>query len=130
MQSIRTIFFSSVLPAVLTVTAAYQLLMGLNGPEGLHRASQLQALKAEREAELAALEDARAQLEERADRLLLASLDEDLLDERVRAQLGHMRPGEYRIPASELDEIAALRADSGQELTSLLAVALLEGAGV
>ena len=130
MLTIRSIFFSSIVPAGLIVATAYQVLMGLNGPDGLRQADRLAAVRAEQAVALAALENERGHLEERADRLLLASLDEDLLEERVRANLGHMKPGEYRIPASELDRVAAVQVSASQELTSLIAVALLDNAGV
>lgn len=130
MLTIKSLFFSSVLPAALVVTTGYQVLMGVNGPQGLHAAAQLEAVRAERSADLSEMEAERAWLEARADRLLLDSLDEDLLEESVRANLGHMKPGEYRIPASELDRVAAVQTSNAQELTSLIAVALLEDAGV
>lgn len=130
MLKIRAFLLSSILPGALVVASAYQALMAVNGPEGLRRAEQLAELRAERIAALAALEERQAQLEGRADRLLLASLDEDLLEERVRANLGHMRPGEYRIPVSELDAVAALEASSEAQLTSLIAAALLENTDV
>lgn len=129
MQIIRSVLSTSVLPAALIVGAAYQALMGVNGPEGARAAEQLAALKADKAAAVAALEEERARLEERADRLVLVNLDEDLLEERVRANLGHMKPGEYRIRLGELDEVAAAEADEEAELTSLIAVALLENAG-
>ncbi|MEM1381230.1 MAG: hypothetical protein AAGH41_11480 [Pseudomonadota bacterium] len=130
MLNIRSFVVSSVLPAVLMVGAGYQLLMGLNGPDGARAAERLAAEKTERMLALHELSEERARLEARADRLLLSSLDEDLLEERVRANLGHMKPGEYRIPASDLDRVAAVQVSSSQELTSLIAVALLDNAGV
>lgn len=130
MLNIRSILLSSVVPGALIVAAAYQALMALNGPEGLRRAEQLADVRAERLADVQALKDRQAQLESRADRLLLASLDEDLLEERVRANLGHMRPGEYRIPVSELDAVAVLETSTEAQLTNLIAVALLENTDV
>jgi cell division protein FtsB len=129
MQSIRSILFSSVLPAAVIVASAYQGLMALNGPEGIHTRAQLEARKASVAAEVMELAEERQRLEARADRLILASLDEDLLEERVRSQLGHMKPGEYRIALSELDAVAQAEADEDAELTSLIAIALLENAG-
>lgn len=130
MQIVRSFFFGIILPAALLVGASYQGLMALNGPEGLERAAQL---RAERVAHQALVDDLRARqaaLENRADRLVLTSLDEDLLDQSVRANLGHMQPGEYRIPVGELDAIAAIEVSSEAELTTLIAVALLENQDV
>lgn len=130
MQSIRSVFSTAVLPATLVVVSAYQILMGVNGPEGRERAEQLAEELAASAAEIAALEAERARLEAHADKLMLANLDEDLLEERVRANLGHMRPGEYRIPASELDALAAQAFNNEAELTRLIAVALIENQDV
>jgi cell division protein FtsB len=129
MKNVRSILFGAVLPAAVLALSAYQGLMAVNGPEGFTRAKQLEELKVARAAEVNALMRRQAQLEDRADRLVTASLDEDLLEERVRANLGHMRPGEYRIPVFELDAVAALEAEAGEELTDLIAVALLESRG-
>ncbi len=125
MLSIRSILTQCVVPAALVVGTAYQILMGINGPDGLRRAEQLAMVKAERALEVEILKLERARLEERADRLVLTSLDEDLLEVQARSNLGHMRPGEYRIPLSELDAVAATPVAHGQQLTSLIAVSLL-----
>lgn len=129
MQTIRSLLVTSVVPAALIVAAAYQALMGLNGPDGLKRAEQLAEVRAEEARQVADLMVLQARLEERADRLELASLDEDLLEESVRANLGMMRPGEYRIPVGELDAVAAIEVSHEAELTNLIAVALLENQG-
>ncbi|WP_173199602.1 FtsB family cell division protein [Parvularcula mediterranea] len=126
MHLIQSFVLSSVLPAALIVGAAYQALMAMNGPDGFSRAEQLAEIRAEAEADLLALQERQASLEARADRLVLASLDDDLLDERVRANLGHMRPGEYRIAVAELDEVASLEVSTSAALTSLIATALLD----
>ncbi|MFC3302917.1 hypothetical protein [Parvularcula lutaonensis] len=126
---IRSILVTSVVPAALLVAAAYQALMGLNGPDGLKRAEQLAEVRAEQAMVVAGLMVEQARLEERADRLELESLDEDLLEESVRANLGHMRPGEYRIAVGELDAVAAIEVSHEAELTNLIAVALLENQG-
>lgn len=130
MQIVRSFFFGAILPAGLLVGALYQGLMAINGPEGLERAAQLEAERIQREAEVEALRERQAALENRADRLVLTSLDEDLLEQSVRANLGHMRPGEYRIPVGELDAVAAIEVSSTAELTTLIAVALLENQDV
>lgn len=130
MQIIRSFFFGAILPAALLVGAGYQGLMAVNGPEGMGRAQQLEEHRKEREAEVDALRERQAALENRADRLVLASLDEDLLEQSVRANLGHMSPGEYRIPIGELDAVAAIEVSHEAELTTLIAVALLENTDV
>ncbi|MEM9285913.1 MAG: hypothetical protein AAGA39_08515 [Pseudomonadota bacterium] len=125
MLTVRSILTQCVVPAALVVGTAYQILMGINGPDGLRRAEQLAMVRAERALEVEILKLERARLEERADRLVLASLDEDLLEVQARANLGHMHPGEYRIPLSELDAVAATPVAHEQQLTSLIAVSLL-----
>ncbi|MEE4211239.1 MAG: septum formation initiator family protein [Parvularcula sp.] len=130
MQTIRSIFITSVLPAAVIVASAYQGLMAVNGPEGLYRRAQLEAEKLRLSEEVRVMTEERGRLEARADRLTYAGLDEDLLEERVRAELGHMKPGEYRIALSELDAVAEEEADENTELTSLIAVALLTADGV
>ena len=125
MLMVRSILTQCVVPAALIVGTAYQILMGINGPDGLRRAEQLAMVKAERALEVEMLKLERARLEERADRLVLTSLDEDLLEVQARANLGHMRPGEYRIPLTELDAVAAAPVAHEQQLTSLIAVSLL-----
>ncbi|MEM7741972.1 MAG: hypothetical protein AAF225_14370 [Pseudomonadota bacterium] len=125
MLSVRAILTQSVVPAALIVSTAYQILLGINGPDGMRRAEQLAMVKAERALEVEMLKLERARLEERADRLVLSSLDEDLLEVQARANLGHMRPGEYRISLSELDAVAATPVGHEQQLTSLIAVSLL-----
>jgi cell division protein FtsB len=129
MKTFRSTLFGAVIPGAVLALSAYQGLMAVNGPEGFGRARQLEQTTAERMAEVNALRLQQARLEDRADRLVTASLDEDLLEERVRANLGHMRPGEYRIPVFELDAVAALETEASEELTDLIAVALLESRG-
>jgi cell division protein FtsB len=130
MLMIRSVLFSAVLPAAMLVGGAYQALMAVNGPDGLKQAEHLAAVKEERAAALDELKREREKLERRADRLVLVSLDEDLLEETARANLGLMKPGEYRIPLDDLDRVAAAEASSGAELTNLIAVALLDETGV
>ena len=109
---IRSFLTQTVLPAACLVGAAYNLALMVNGPEG-RRADDL--IRARIDAERAALADLRAQtahLEDRADRLLMANLDEDLFEERLRARLGLTAPGEYMIRTDELDRLASLEAHS------------------
>ena len=105
---IRSFLTQTVLPAACLVGAAYNAALMVNGPEG-HRANEL--IRAKIEQERSVLSDISAQtehLEDRADRLLMASLDEDLFEERLRARLGLTAPGEYMIRTDELDRLASL----------------------
>ena len=129
MKKFSSVVLTAVAPAAAVVAAAYQCLMALNGPEGFHQAAQLEAERQALAARVLELKEERSRLEERADRLELVNLDEDLLEQSVRANLGHMRPGEYRIPMDDLDEVATAEISDQAELTSLIAVALLENAG-
>lgn len=129
MKNICSVLLTSVAPAGAIVAAAYQCLMALNGPEGFHQAARLEAEREQLAQQVASLTEERTRLEERADRLELVNLDEDLLEQSVRANLGHMRPGEYRIPMDDLDQVATAEISDQAELTSLIAVALLENAG-
>lgn len=66
----------------------------LQGEHGMFALMQIEAERAALGAELAALRTERAQLENLALRLSEGHLDLDLLDERARAVLGHMRADE------------------------------------
>lgn len=92
--------------AFLVVGIGYNVAMTFNAEDGLRMKSALNAqIVAERE-ELAALEARRDDLSDKADRLMSASLDQDLLEERVRAVLGLVRPGEYMVRMEDLDRLA------------------------
>lgn len=112
MSRVRLFLTQTVLPACLLVAIGYNLLLTVNGPEGI-RAEAL--LRAEIDKEHARLDAARARtafLADRADGLMLASLDEDLLEERLRARLGLADPAEYMVRMSDLDRIAAMETDN------------------
>ena len=66
----------------------------LQGDFGLFSLMQIEAEEDSLAADLAALRRERAALENLAVRLSEGYLDLDLLDERARAVLGHMRPDE------------------------------------
>ncbi|WOI54218.1 FtsB family cell division protein [Parvularcula sp. LCG005] len=101
----------AVLPAICVVGIGYNGLLYLNAPEGVRMNNLLQDRIADSRAELAALEAERQRLSDHADRLLTASLDEDLLEERVRSVLGLVRPNEYMVRMEDLDRLAAAPAD-------------------
>lgn len=107
------------LPAGLLVATAYNAAMTVNGPDG-RRAHAL--IAAEAEQARAALAEARtrtAHLSARADGLMLATLDHDLLDERLRARLGLARPGERMVRMNDVDRIAGTRAEADDRMAAL-----------
>lgn len=93
------------------VAVAYNFLMMLNSTEGLFMHQQLNAQLQTEKAELAELQDQYAFLTRRADSLLTAGLDEDLLEERVRGVLGLVRPDEYLVRMEDLDRLAVAYTD-------------------
>ena len=97
-----------VLPAALVVAAGYNAAMMVNGPEGRRAEALLREEIAEAAADLADARTRTAALAARADGLMLASLDHDLLEERLRVRLGLTRPGEYMVRMRDLDEVAGL----------------------
>ena len=114
---IRAFLTRTVLPAACLVGTAYNAALMVNGPEGRRADAIVQArLASEREA-VAAIRQQADHLEDRADRLLMASLDHDLLEERLRARLGLTAPGEYMIRIDELDRLASL--EKNDERTDL-----------
>ena len=75
------------------------------GPNGLRADA---ALKREREIlrrEVAALNEQRANLRIVADQLNSASIDPDMIDEKIRAVLGYAAPGDLVIPKAELERM-------------------------
>ena len=110
---IRSFLTQTVLPAACIVGAAYNAALMVNGPEGRRADGIVRQRIVEERAAVAALRAQTAHLEDRADRLLLATLDPDLFEERLRARLGLTLPGEYMIRMDELDELAS--AETGDE---------------
>lgn len=90
------------------VLIGFNVLVMLNSPDGLRMLGTLEARQGAVEAEIAALDAERLWLKDRAERLMLASLDEDLLEERVRSVLGLARADEYMIRMEDLDRLAGL----------------------
>lgn len=105
-QTAKAFLTRTVLPAALIVATGYNAAMMVNGPEGQRAEAVLVAEIAKSRAELAEARGRTTHLASRADGLLLASLDHDLLEERLRARLGLTRPGEYMVRMQDLDEIA------------------------
>lgn len=79
------------------LVAGYFLLHTFQGDRGLLAWMQLRQRVALAEVSLARLDDERARFEERTRRLSNATLDPDLLDERVRAVTGLGHPDEFVI---------------------------------
>lgn len=97
--------FDIFLPAVCIVAIIYNILIALNGEEGIRAHGLVQDELEDREQDLAELKARRQWLERRADLLSARSLDADMLDESARRVLGYAAPGEYAIPASDLDTL-------------------------
>ncbi|MEM9232737.1 MAG: septum formation initiator family protein [Pseudomonadota bacterium] len=114
--------FQSALAALAVVAIGYNFLVMWNSPEGVRMNEQLQLEIEQRQAEIAELEEQYAFLSGRADRLLTAQLDEDLLEERVRGVLGLVRPDEYLVRMEDLDRLADLGAETAAEQARLAAL--------
>ena len=111
---LRTFLTQTVLPAACLVGAAYNAALMVNGPEGRRADELLRARIAEERVALAETRARAAHLEDRADRLLMATLDVDLFEERLRARLGLTLPGEYMIRVEELDRLASAETTDGR----------------
>lgn len=103
MFSLRRLFIEAILPALCIIGAGYNLLIMLNGEEGLRAHDIVEAKKERREDELVRLQRHRDELERRADLLSMNSLNRDMLDESARRVLGFAAPGENVISIQELD---------------------------
>lgn len=83
------------LSAFLFLLVMYLGVQALTGERGLLSGAARDARLAEREAELTALTEQRADLEVRVRYLRTGSLSRDLLEERARAVLGFSDPRDY-----------------------------------
>lgn len=118
-HQVKEFLTRTVLPAALVVATGYNAAMMVNGPDG-RRAGEAVAAEAEvASARLVELRERNGRLAARADGLMLASLDEDLLEERLRARLGLARPGEYMVRMGDLDRIAGTRTETDDDGTQL-----------
>jgi cell division protein FtsB len=86
--------FDAVFAVAMLAGAIHFGWSAVQGDHGVFARLQIEADARELEADLAALRAERARLENLTRRLSTAYLDLDLLDERARAVLGHMRPDE------------------------------------
>lgn len=109
MRAVLSVLGETVLPAICLVGIGYNILVMLNAPEGMRMNSLLQQELVESKAQLAALRGEYAHLSDRADRLMTATLDQDLLEERVRAVLGLARPNELMVRMEDLDRLAQIQ---------------------
>ncbi|WP_031550971.1 FtsB family cell division protein [Parvularcula oceani] len=113
MNKITAFLTQIVLPAACVVGIAYNLLVTQNGEEGRRAAALLREQVAVETQALEAAKLRTARLSDRADRLLVASLDRDLLEERVRARLGLVSAEEYMVRMGDVDRLAGLEAEHG-----------------
>ncbi|WP_370337902.1 septum formation initiator family protein [Parvularcula marina] len=116
--------FQSGLAAMAVVAIAYNFLMMYNSSEGRRMNEILQTEIAQRQARLDTLEQEHAFLTDRTERLLVAGLDEDLLEERVRGVLGLVRPDEYLVRMEDLDRMAEMGAEHAREEERLILAAV------
>jgi cell division protein FtsB len=93
-------------PALGTLIIAYFLGSAVMGETGVLAWGDYSRAKAARAAELAGLEERRAQLAQRAQLLDPRNADPDLVDEMVRSELRVIRPDEVIVP---LDDAPAAR---------------------
>ena len=99
------------LSAALLLLFVYLGVQALTGERGLLSGASRDAMMHQREAELTALTERRADLEVRARYLRTGSLSRDLLEERALAVLGFADPRDYVIqvatPTSSTATLAA-----------------------
>lgn len=126
MGQLKSLFWNGVFPAFCMVGIAYNTLVMLNADEGIRMNDMLQDRIAEEQQHIVSLQSQYTQLSDTADRLMSASLDEDLLEERVRSVLGLVRPGEYKVRMEDLDKLAAFMPDRS-EPTETITLADLGG---
>ena len=88
------------LSAALLLLFVYLGVQALTGERGLLSGASRDALMHQRQAELTALTERRADLEVRARYLRTGSLSRDLLEERALAVLGFADPRDYVIQVS------------------------------
>lgn len=105
-RGMLSVLGGTLLPALCVVGIGYNTLVAVNSSEGVRMKSLLDEQIAVERERLKALEGQHAFLSNRADRLLSASLDEDLLEERVRSVLGLVDRGEYLMRLEDLDRLA------------------------
>ncbi len=127
MRVVFAFLTDTVWPAICLVGIGYNVLVMLNSEDGVRMNSILvEEIAAERET-LAELQAEQAYLSDRADRLMTASLDHDLLEERVRSVLGLVRPSEFMIKMDELDAVAAVSPTLTAEEAEAMHLASLVG---
>lgn len=120
------------LSALLVVAAGFNAAMAINSKDGVRMNSLLHGEIARVHAEISALEADKAHLTDRARRLEMASLDRDLLDERVRDVLGLAHHGEYLVRLDDLDQLAENAAaiiHEGDKIGDLLRIASIDAGG-
>lgn len=86
--------FDAVFTVAILAGAVHFAWSAVQGEHGVFARLQIEADARDLAADLAALREERARLENLTRRLSPDHLDLDLLDERARAVLGHMRPDE------------------------------------
>ena len=107
-----TRFFSEVAaPAAIACWTAYFIFAALFGASSFRVLSGLEREARVMHAEVEELKQRRETLERRADMLSPASLDADLVDERVRSVLGFARSGDFVLPRRELNELLKRKQD-------------------
>lgn len=108
-------FFGNVVaPALIACWIAY---LGYGAVAGATGYRVLGELRAEAEAKRAALDEIvarRRTLEHHADLLNPKSVNPDMLDERIRAVLGYVEPGDIVVPRAEFERMLAEARAAGQ----------------
>ena len=103
----KRILFDIVGPALITGWAATAIYNAAAGQSGLGALGALQEDVDTLSAEVSALRAKRLVMEQHADQLNSASLDPDLVDERIRGVLGFSRDGDIIISNHELKRAIA-----------------------
>ncbi len=110
----KQIVFGVLAPAFVMCWIATMLYSAVAGKSGYGELSRLEAEAELSEAELDALRERRAALQQRADQLSSKSLDPDLVDERIRSVLGYSKDGDRVISRQALDQLARRQAGQSQ----------------
>lgn len=105
MRRVRRFFGEVVAPALIACWIAYLGYGAVAGASGYRVLGEIKAEAAEKRAALDEIEARRRALERHSDLLNPKSLDPDMLDERVRAVLGYVEPGDIVVPRSEVERM-------------------------
>ena len=106
-RDIKRRFTQALAPTLAIALMGYFIYHAIQGDRGLLAWIQLTQQLDIAKAELAAIKEARQQLEDKVGGLRPESLNRDLLEEQVRQFLGYSHPDELRLGAKPLQQLKA-----------------------